>query len=75
MISKRKDPDILNTSKPILETPVYTEMQKGTLGTDLPSQNPDLLREDDDDTDDITNEVDDATLIGLEEEDDEDLDR
>lgn len=75
MISKRKDPDVLDTSKPLLEAPVYPNQQSRTPGNDLPSENPDLLREDDD-VDDVTDDVDDATLIGLEDDDDDDdLDR
>ena len=76
MISKRKDPEIIDTSKSLLEPPVYTNKTSGkTLGTDLPSENPDLLREDYS-VDDVTNKAEDATLADLEDEDDEDnLDR
>lgn len=72
MISKRKDPEIIDTSKSLLEPPVYANKPSGkTLGTDLPSENPDLLREDYN-VDDVTNKAEDATLIDRENEDDED---
>jgi hypothetical protein len=72
MISKRKDPEIIDTSKSLLEPPVYPNQESGkTLGTDLPSENPDLLREDYS-VDDVTNKTDDATVIDLENENDED---
>jgi hypothetical protein len=76
MISKRKDPDVLDTSKPILEPPVFPNAQERTPGNNLPSENPDLLREnDEDDTDDVDEDIDDATLVSLDEDDDDDLDR
>ncbi|MEO6684836.1 MAG: hypothetical protein ABIN24_02685 [Dyadobacter sp.] len=72
MISKRKDPESIDTSKSLLEPPVYSNKTSGkTLGTDLPSENPDLLREDYN-VDDVTNKAEDATLVDLENEDDED---
>ena len=72
MISKRKDPEIIDTSKSLLEPPVYTNQESGkTLGTDLPNENPDLLREDYS-VDDVTNKTNDATVIDLENENDED---
>ncbi|WP_159466860.1 hypothetical protein [Dyadobacter sp. 3J3] len=72
MISKRKDPEIIDTSKSLLEPPVYSNKTSGkTLGTDLPSENPDLLREDYS-VDDVANKAEDATLVDLENEDDED---
>jgi hypothetical protein len=71
MISKRKDPDVLDTSKPILEAPVYPNQQSRTPGDKLASENPDLLREDEEDID-VTDEVDDVTLNRLESDDDDD---
>lgn len=72
MISKRKDPEIIDTSKSLLEPPVYTDKASGkTLGTDLPSENPDLLREDYN-VDDVTNNTDDVTSADFEDDDDED---
>ncbi|MCF0054396.1 hypothetical protein [Dyadobacter sp. CY356] len=76
MISKRKDPEIIDTSKSLLEPPVYSDKTSGkTLGTDLPSENPDLLREDYS-VDDVTNKAEDETVVDLEnDDDDDDLDR
>jgi hypothetical protein len=72
MISKRKDPEIIDTSKSLLEPPVYADKTSGkTLGTDLPGENPDLLREDYD-VDDVTNKAEDVTSVDFEDEDDED---
>lgn len=72
MISKRKDPEIIDTSKSLLEPPVYANKTSGkTLGTDLPSENPDLLREDYS-VDDVTNNTEDATSVDFEDDDEED---
>jgi len=75
MISKRKDPDVLDTSKPILEPPVYPNFPENTPEGKLPKDNPDLLRKsEDDDVEDLTNQFDDVELENLN-EDDTDLDR
>jgi len=75
MISKRKDPDVLDTSKPILEPPVYPNFPENTPEGRLPKDNPDLLRKsDDDESDDITGEFDNAQTENLD-EDEADWDR
>ncbi|SEI61671.1 hypothetical protein SAMN04487995_1674 [Dyadobacter koreensis] len=75
MISKRKDPDVLDTSKPILEPPVYPNFPENTPEGKLPKDNPDLLRKsEDDDVENLTNQFDDVELENLN-EDDTDLDR
>lgn len=69
MISKRKDPDVLDRSKPILDAPVYPNYPENTPDARLPKDNPDLLRKsDDDEVNDVTNELNDAELDNLDED-------
>ncbi|GLU54527.1 hypothetical protein [Dyadobacter frigoris] len=72
MITKRKDSDVLDTGKPILEPPVYPNFPENTPEGRMPKDDPDLLRKsDDDDIDDITDEIEDAPLDSLEDDDED----
>lgn len=70
MITKRKDPDVLDTSKSLLEPPVYpsTENTRPHLA---PKDDPDLLRGTKVNNDEFEGEIDDNVLgrLGEDEED------
>ncbi|MCF2444932.1 hypothetical protein L0657_13270 [Dyadobacter sp. CY345] len=67
MISKRKEPDVLTRSKPILDAPIFPDYPTNTPEGRSPKDDPDLLRKSDKNDDvDVTNE--------LEEEDTDNLD-
>ena len=68
MITKRKDPDVLDTSKPLLEPPVYPSFPENTPEGRMPKDDPDLLRKSDEDVDDVSNELDDVPLDNLDED-------
>jgi len=68
MITKRKDPDVLDTSKPLLEPPVYPNFPENTPEGRMPKDDPDLLRKSDEDVDDVTNELDDVPSDNLDED-------
>ena len=54
MIRKRGEPAIADTSKPILEAPVFPDFPENTQPKRKPADDPDLLRksEDEEDKDD-----------------------
>jgi len=68
MITKRKDPDVLDTSKPLLEPPVYPNFPENTPEGRMPKDDPDLLRKSDEGVDDVTNELDDVPSDNLDED-------
>ncbi len=60
MIRKRGEPAIADTSKPILEAPVYPDFPENSIPGRKPADDPDLTRKSEDKIDDIPyNEVDD----------------
>lgn len=57
MISKRKEPDVLTRSKPILDAPIFPDYPTNTPEGRSPKDDPDLLRKsDEDDNVTVTNE-------------------
>ena len=72
MITKRKDPDILDTSKPILAAPIYPDYPENTPQGRMPKDDPELTRKSDkDDEIDVTDEIADAPLDSLEDDDED----
>jgi hypothetical protein len=53
MIRERGEPAIADTSKPIIEPPVFPEYRKNTQKTRAVAQDPDLLGDDEDEDDDL----------------------
>ena len=68
MISKRKDPDVLTRSKPILDAPVYPDYPVNTPEGRSPVDDPELLRNSDHEDNEITNEVNDEEADNLDED-------
>ena len=44
MITRRKDPDVLDTSKPILQAPVYPRFPENTGKHRMPKDDPSLFK-------------------------------
>jgi len=76
MISKRKDPDenIISTSKPILDAPIYPDYPENTPKGRMPKDDPELLRNTKVNKDDVNSEIEDLPIDNLDDEED-DLDR
>jgi hypothetical protein len=53
MIRERGEPAILDTSKPILEAPVFPDYPSNTQTQRPVAEDPDLIGDDDDDDDDV----------------------
>jgi len=54
---ERKEPAIADTSKPILEAPVYPDFPENTPDARQPKDDPDLLRDNPDEEEDEDDDV------------------
>lgn len=71
MIRERGEPAIADTSKPIIEAPVFPDVPESTQKTRAVAQDPDLLADEDEDDEDVDLKDDDDELV---DEFDDDID-